>query len=105
MERQPLEELLRTILIAFVFALVIWIFIVFIFEDGNFMEALFRTNNTDNVSVNPNTVVNTTSVPIPEQRSESTPVIRTDLKNAIIDIPVSPRREFSGLSREEVFYI
>jgi len=99
MEKQALLEALRLILIAFVIAMVINFFRVLIFQGGNFREELFRTNNTNNEITNINTDIVTTS---PEPISQNIPTTNTDLGNEIINIPISPLKELSGLSKAEI---
>ena len=91
MEKQVLLEALRLILIAFVIAMVINFFRVLIFTDGNFIEAFFRTNNTNNE------ITNTQTIPIQQNEStrENLPNINTYYEEEIINIPLTQPKEFS----------
>ena len=97
MDRQRITEILGTILVAFAIAMVINFFRVLIFQDGDFRQAFFRTNNTNTESLN------TVTTEQPEQTtSENIPIVNADLSDEIINIPISPLKELSGLSKAEI---
>ena len=102
MEKQTVLEWLRMILIAFVIAMVINFFRVLIFQDGNFREAFLGTNNVNNEATNTNTVENTVTDTY-QQTNANNPIIKDNYGQEIVDIPVEPLKEFSGLSKNEIF--
>lgn len=99
MDRQAVLEFLRMILIAFVIAMVINFFRVLIFQNGDFRGAFLRTNNTNNETVD-NT--NMTSVQNEKPVNEDTSSVNIDSDEDIIDIPISPLKELSGLTKDEI---
>ncbi len=102
MDKRNLQEILGCILVAFAIAMVINFFRVLIFQ-GNDFSGIFRetTNNPNRIS-NSYTAANTATVQNQEQEQENMPVVNTDIDNEIINIPISPLKELSGLSKAEI---
>lgn len=103
MDRQNFLEFIRMVLIAFAIAFVINCFRVLIFEGGNFQEAFSRRNNTNNETVRTNTHNNVNTAQYIIQKSKNKAAINADLKDEIINIPITPLECLSGLSRNEIF--
>lgn len=96
MERHAVLEFLRMVLIAFAIAMVINFLRVIVFEGVNFQQAFFRTNNASSNAVDieadePHELTNGNS-----------PIINTNSENEVVNIPISPLKELSGLSKAEI---
>ena len=92
MERQSVLEFLRLVLIAFVIAFVINIFRVLIFASWD--DAPRFENNTQPIQ---------THEEIRNERTQERNIdIKLNLENNIIEIPMSPLKELSGLTKDEI---
>ena len=93
MNRQFVLEFLRIILIAFVIAFVINIARIAIFAPWEFPQQVNYTEpETAPFEDNQNNT-----------QTQNSAKINNHLGNEIVDIPVSPRRELSGLSKNEIY--
>ena len=102
MDRNSILELLRMILIAFVIAMVINFFRVLVFQNGNFWDTFWRRNVTNNEVINTDNYVNTQNLQTNEQANENTPAINNYSEEGVIDIPIAPLEQLSGLSKTEI---
>jgi len=102
MEKRQIQEILGCILVAFTIALVIYFFGVLIFQGGDFRGVFFRTNNNTNEIQNSDTAVNTTPIQNQETVQENNTLINTNSDNEIINIPMSPLKNLSGMTKEEI---
>ncbi len=100
MERQPLLELLRLIIIAFFIALVINLLRVLAFDnlrtnaENNLISQIEQFFTHDNNSSN--------DIAIYEEQSTQPIRLNNETDSDVIGIPVEPMKDFSGMTRDDI---